>query len=222
MLLSTAISAVQAQFDSTSTLSSDAVVRSWINDVVQEAVGEAKWLKKSLSLGPTVAGQSEYALPTDGTTDATATEVVDIVALNVDSSKPWLRISTQEMWELQAGASRLSWAAGAYAPNFQTDTDPVVELYPAPEEAGLTIEALAAVLPLNIGDATSGATVLPLPDDVAGKIAVDGAIALGLTRLQEDTDPTPFRARFLEGKAELKRRANTRIGSGPTRVRFGR
>jgi hypothetical protein len=59
MLLSTAISAVQAQFDSTSTLSSDAVVRSWINDVVQEAVGEAKWLKKSLSLGPTVAGQSE-------------------------------------------------------------------------------------------------------------------------------------------------------------------
>jgi hypothetical protein len=222
VLLSTAIAAVQAQFDSTAAVSDDAAVRSWINECVQEAVGEAKWLKKSLALGPTVADQSEYALPTDGSVDATATEVVDIVALNVNGSKPWLRVSTQEMWELQAGASRLSWAAGAYAPNFQTDTDPVVELYPAPETAGYAIEALAAVLPLDIVSGTSGATVLPLPDDLAGRIAVDGAIGLGLTRLQEQVDPAPFLARFAQGKAELKRRANTRIGSGPTRVRFGR
>jgi hypothetical protein len=221
MLLSVAIARVQAQFDSTAAVSNDSAVRSWIHECLQEAVGEARWLKKSLALGPTVADQSEYALPADGTTDATPTEVVDIVALCVNASKPWLRISTVEMWELQAGAGRLSRAAGAFAPNFQTDTDPVVELYPTPNTAGQTIEALAAVLPLDIGDATSGATVLPIPDDLAGRICIDGPIGLGFERIGEGQDPTGYRARFTEGKLELKRRANTRIGSGATRARVG-
>jgi hypothetical protein len=221
VLLSTAITRVQAQFDSTSTLSSDAVVRSWIHECLQEAVGEARWLKKSLALGPTVADQSEYAIPTDGTTDSAATEVVDIIGITVNGSKPWKRVSTTEMWELQAGSAYLRGAAGAFAPNFQTDTDPVIELYPTPDTAGYTIEALAAVLPLDIGDATSGATVLPVPDDLAGRICVDGPIGLGLTRLQEEADPTLFVARYEAGKQTLKRRANSRIGSGPHQLRVG-
>jgi hypothetical protein len=213
---------VQAQFDSTSTLSNDSAVRSWIHECLQEAVGEARWLKKSLALGPTVAAQSEYVLPTDGTTDAAATEVVDIVGISVNGSKPWKRVSTTEMWELQAGSAYLRGAAGAYCPNFQTDTDPVIELYPTPTTAGYTIEALAAVLPLDIGDATSGATVLPVPDDLAGRICIDGPIGLGFARIGEGQDPTVYLARFEAGKVELKRRANTRIGSGPTQARVGR
>lgn len=221
MLLSTAIARVQAQFDSTAAVSNDSAVRSWIHECLQEAVGEAKWLKKSLSLGPTVADQSEYALPADGTTDATPTELVDLIALSVNGSKPWLRVSTQEMWELQTGAARLRGAAGAFAPNFQSDTDAVVELYPTPDTAGYTIEALAAVLPLDIGDATSTATVLPIPDDLAGPVCIDGPIGLGFARIGEGQDPTAYTARFQVAKEKLRRRANSRIGSGPTQLRPG-
>jgi hypothetical protein len=146
---------------------------------------------------------------------------VDIIGITVNGSKPWKRVSTTEMWELQAGSAYLRGAAGAFAPNFQTDTDPVIELYPTPDTAGYTIEALAAVLPLDIGDATSGATVLPVPDDLAGRICVDGPIGLGLTRLQEEADPTLFVARYEAGKQTLKRRANSRIGSGPHQLRVG-
>jgi hypothetical protein len=222
MLLSTAIALVQAQFDSTAAESGDSQVRGWINACLQEAVGEARWLKKTLSLGPTVADQSQYVIPGDGTADASPTEVVDIVGLRVDSSKPWKRVGTQDLWELQAGAAFLRGAAGAFAPNFQSDTDPVVELYPTPTVAGLAIDALAAVLPSDIVDATLGTLVLPVPDDLANKICVDGPIGLGITRIQEVTDPTPFLARYEDGKAQLKKRANSRVGSGPTQARVGR
>jgi hypothetical protein len=221
MDIATAVARVQAQFDSTSSLSNEAVVRGWINECLQEALGESKWVKRAFSLGTTVADQSEYTLPADGTGDTGPTELVDLIALTVNGSKPWLRVSTSEMWELQAGAASLRGAAGAYAPNFSNLGAATVELYPTPEVAGYTIEALGAMLWVDIPDWGSGTTLLPIPDDLAGGICVDGPIGLGLSRLQEDADPTIFLARFAAAKEKLKRRANSRIGSGPHQLRVG-
>jgi hypothetical protein len=215
VVLSEAISLVQTQggFDTTSSSSSDTVIRGWINEAVQEAVARAKSRRKSLtSIGPTVAGQSQYAVPA---------EVVKIKVLRVDGSRPWLRIGTEDLWELEGDNARLGGAPGAYAPENETDADSVVELWPVPDTSGLTIEAHAFVLPDAITAATSTGATIPLPDHIAPRV-MGGAIAIGLERVHERADlAQPFRAQFELAVGELSRWANSRVGSGPTRLRVG-
>lgn len=209
MLVSDAVSKVVSEggFDTSSSNTSADTVRSWVNERVREALATSKYRKATVEIGPTVAGQAQYALPE---------HVVDVRALRVASGRRWTRASTEELYDLQGGDAWLRSSPGAFAANFEADTDPVVELWPAPDEDGSTITLLAAVsleAELATGD------TIPLPSDLAQRIAVDGAIALGRRRIDEREDlAAGYELRFEKAVQELSRRANSRMGSGPHQI----
>jgi hypothetical protein len=191
-------------FDSQSSNSSESVILSWLNQRYREMVAESKWVKSVRDLGPTVAGQGQYAVPED---------VTDVRTIRVNGSRQWLLVSTEDLWALQSGDAWTYGAAGVFAANFESDTDPVIELFPAPSTSGYEITALCAVLPSDL--TTSPDATPKVPIDMHQAI-VDGAIGLGLLRVFERSDlAQPYEARFREAVDKLHRRANSRIGSGP-------
>lgn len=224
MFLADAITAVSAKFDTSSTATSDTVIRSWINQAVRKAVATAQWRKVRRELGTTVVGTSSYEIDED---------IVAIKSLRVASSLPYVRVGSTEMYELQAGVRWLKRGTpGAFCPEFEAlaegaaeatadgDTS-MVEIFPTPTTAGQAITALCAVQSLTI-DASIGSPgtyVIGLPNDLAWEIAVDGASAIGYEDAmgRPDLAAAP-RARAEVATQELERRANSRVGQGPISV----
>lgn len=198
----------QGGFDTRSANVSVATILGWLNEKRREIVGESRWAKAIRELGPTVVAQSQYELPGD---------VVDVMGVRVGGGRPLLRIGTADLWELQSGGGRIVGGAGGFAPNFTTSGVSVVELWPAPGEAGQPISALVAALPPDL--ALGGAADTLLPEDVQQGI-VDGAIGIGFSRIYErPSDGAAHEARFQAKLQKLSRRANSRVGSGPVRIR---
>lgn len=197
----------QGGFDSSSSNVSAATILSWVNQRYRDLVAKSKWRKAMLALGPTVAGQAQYAIPEN---------VVDVLSLRVDSSRPWGRTNVDGLWQLTASTSYLTGPApGVFVPNFEADDDQVIELWPVPETAGLDIDALCALLPaaLELADTPR------VPEDFHESI-VDGAIGMGMERIDERHDEAkPFNEKFDAATKELARRQSSRVGSGPTQIR---
>jgi hypothetical protein len=161
------------------------------------------------------------------------TDIIDVRTIRVNGSRPWARASLEDIWWAEADPSAAvlaGGAPGAFGPSWETeaaqDVDDVpqfIRLWPGPTVAGYAIEAMCVVMHKPIVDATSASYVLQVPDDLARKLAVDGAIALGLTYVHERADlAAPYVARYQDGKDQLKARGNSRIGSGPFYARVAR
>jgi hypothetical protein len=186
----------------------DAMVGGWINEVHQKAVAESQWMMRTLELGPTIAGTATYVLP-----DA----VVDLVGLFVaPPAQPpatYGRVSTEQLWGLKSGSSWLADGA-VFAPQFDASAVELVELYPPPGTSGASISALAAMIP---GLMVSGDSPV-IPADMHGDLK-DGAIALGLLRVDERADSSQlFDQRFQAMVAKLRRRKKSRVGSQTSRM----
>lgn len=212
MLLSEAITAVRTEggFDTTSTGSSEDVLRQWVRQAVNEALSESKWRKQRREIGPTVAGQAQYVVPE---------EVVDVETLRVGGGRAWALIpSVGELWEIQSGNGYFRNAPGGFLGTFEPDADSVIELWPVPTESDLPIEALCAIgLSENEFLGFGLVSHIPLPEDLARPIAVNGAVAIGLRLLENrHEDAAAHDALKDKAVATLKRRANSRIGSGPS------
>jgi hypothetical protein len=184
----------------------------WVNEVHKRAVAESQWQMVSLSLGQTVADQATYDVPANA---------VDIVSLHLSGEgepADWRRVSTMDMWALRAGRKHLAGSGGVFAPSFTAAGQAQIELFPGPVVEGLEITALAAISPVSM---TPGMAPV-VPDDLHGDLA-DGAIALGLLRMDERPDSAAaFEARLQRMVAKLARRKNSRIGSGTSRLKaFG-
>lgn len=184
----------------------------WINEVHQKAVAEAQWQMKKLQLGPTVAGTAVYAVPAD---------VADVAGLFtlVAGGSPVIfdRASIEQLWAVQSGAARFR-RAGVFAPAFDESAVAGIELYPVPVVSGVAITALAAMIPPAM--VSGGSPVIPL--DMHGDLK-DGAIALGLLRIDERPDSAAlFQQRFDAMVTRLTRRKKSRIGSGSSRMRAAR
>lgn len=189
---------------------SEAVRGGWINEVHRKAVAESQWMMRTLELGPTVADTATYALPDD---------VVDLVGLFLqdatDDPTAWQRVSTEMLWSLKAGTSWVTGSGGVFGPTFDDDGTEQVELYPAPTTSGVTITSLAAMVPPLM---VAGSSPV-IPEDFHGALK-DGAIALGLLRIDERPDSAAlFEARFQAMVVDLKRRKKSRVGSGTARMR---
>lgn len=200
-------------FDTSAVDTTRAVILGWVQTRYNGALSASRWRKMAVPLGPTVAGQAQYALPA---------HVIDMRRLRVDGSRPWLRVTGEDLWDLQAGAAILRGNTGAFAPNFEADADQVVELWPAPDKSGLAIDALCEVTDTTqLADSGAGAGSVPnLPDDLHRPILVKGAIAEGLTVIEKRPDlAAPFEGEAAAAIKELTRRARSRVGSGPWQAR---
>jgi hypothetical protein len=184
----------------------------WLNEVHGRAVAESQWLMQSLELGVTVVGRAVYEIPDS---------VVDIVGLYLDDesgvNQPsnWEKVSTTDMWGLKSGRARRIGSGGVFAPAFGSAGEKRVELYPVPETAGVLIVTLAAVQPDTL--VSGGSPVIPA--DMHGDL-LDGAIALGLLRMDERADSAAvFDGRLREMVLKLTRRKNSRVGSRTARMK---
>lgn len=182
----------------------------WLNEVHRKAVAEAQWMMRSLELGPTVAGTATYVLPDD---------VVDLAGLYLRdpgaTPAPYERASTEMLWSLKAGTSWTTGPGGVFAPTFDAVAASLVELWPVPTTSGAAISALAAMIPPLM---VSGSSPV-IPVDMHGDLK-DGAIALGLLRIDERPDSAAlFDARFAAMVASLRKRRKSRVGSGTSRMR---
>lgn len=193
-------------FDTTSANVTQTTMLGWLNELYLEACAESGWPRVPRSLAPTVVGGTQYAVPDD---------VVDVRMVRVGLSMPYVRMSTEELWEAQAGI-RFVTPAGrrAFAPNFTTAGDPVIEVWPA--SGGVTLEAMCAItpLPLTLADAPK------IPADYHGALA-DGMIGLGLHRIYErHSAAAPYDTKFSNMKKKLGGRGKSRIGSGPIQAKI--
>ena len=225
MFLQAAIDAVTKEggFESSSTATPDATIRGWINEAVQTALARSLYRKAQVDLGPTVVGQDTYDLPDN---------VVRVRALRVGSSRPYMALqSIEDLWGLQGGD--FSVYPGAFFGEFEEDgavpvtedTDPQVTVFPAPTAAGLSIPAVCAItLEAEIDATTNAATfVLPLPADLVRPIAVDGAIGIGLERVENRPDlASGFNAKYADAVGELGKRANNRVAGRGAQLRLTR
>lgn len=189
---------------------SSSVAGGWVNAKHREAVADAQWMQQSLSLGVTVADQGTYAIP-DG--------VVDIVGLYLadEQGNPgaWSRITPTDLWDVKAGRRGLVGSGGVFAPAFGEAGEKLVELWPAPIADGAEINTLAAMLPPPMASGMSPV----IPEDMHEAL-VDGAIGLGLLRMDERADSAAsFEANFQRMVAKLRRRKTSRVGSGVSRMR---
>ena len=205
----------QGGFDKTSLATSETVILSWLNARYRELVAESGFVKGVRNLGPTVAGQKEYALPDS---------VVRVTRLRVGSLRPFAPMLLDDLWELHAGHATLeSGTDGAFAGSWDAEGVESVMIYPEPSEEAdqplgvdEAIEAVCVVLPSPL---VAGGTGPVVPDDFHEAI-VDGAIAMGL--LRDDGSAAlaqPFEERFQAAIVRLKKRATARVGKGPVQAR---
>lgn len=187
-----------------------ATVDGWLNDRLRKLVGYSLWRKGLVAIGSTVIGESVYELSDD---------VVDLEWVTVGGVR-YDRKSLEELNDVLTGVRRAYGSGGIFAPTFSGDgSSESIRLYPTPDEAGLDIIGQAALLPSNM---TDPAGYPPIPADYHEAL-VAGAIATGLKRVDERHDSAqPFDLEFQEAQESLRRRRNSRQGSGPHRIRVGR
>ena len=183
----------------------------WLNEMHRQAVADSEWLQQQISLGTTVVGQSDYDIP-DDVAELQGVYIAD------DQGNPghWDRVSTTDMWEIKAGRRRLTGSGGVLCAKFGTAGQKRVELYPAPLTAGSDIVGLAAMVPATMASGDSPI----IPTDMHGDL-MDGAIALGLLRMDERGDAAQvFDAKFQRMVAKLRKRRVKRVGSRSSRIQL--
>jgi hypothetical protein len=195
----------QGGFDSGSTGSSLTNIKAWINERYTEIVVKSKWRKAQVEIATTVADQAEYALPAT---------VVDIIEGLLVGDVPYDRVGQATLWRLRSGedvANRAVWAD-----DYTSTGTAQVELYPAPDDAGDSIQALAVLAPTDL---SADADVPIIPADFHGAL-IDGAIATGYKRLEARLDLAGgLEAEFQGRIEELRRRGNARLQAGPAVIR---
>lgn len=184
----------------------------WLNQRYGEMVAGAKWRKAEVQLFTTVANQGAYSVGDD---------VVDIDSILVSDPTastgyaPYKRFGARDIFDIKAGTSKLSGPGGIFAPQYTPAGVHQVQLYPVPTTSGLIVTGLVALLP---ADLTDGATAPIIPADFHAALR-DGAISTGLGLLDERLDLAAAKEQnFQAAKQDLRRRANSRIGSGPHRI----
>lgn len=216
MILSELIAAVKNEggFDTTTGAVSDATITSWLNDALRELVAESQYAKAAVSFGATVAGQNLYPVPAN---------VVDVKQINVGGS-PYFRAGASDLFEARAYGGSIVGGYGAFAPGYDEAGIQTIDLFPTPDTDGVEITALAAIQATVL----SASTDSPQVPEEFHQALVDKAIGTGLHRIYErHDDAAPYDRAFSDPAGQgavqkLRRRTNSRIGSGPMRIRMVR
>lgn len=188
----------------------EATVKAWLNERYATMVVRARWRLMEVSLGNTVAGQSDY--PIDD-----AIQELAYVYLG-STGRPYIYAGPLEMRQIIAGDARVSDdAAGAFAPAYTSTGANGIRLWPVPT----AVDALTGLVSEPPADLVDDANVPIVPADFH-KAIVDGAIAIGLERDSERLQEASYFTTQYEGSIErLRKRRLGRIGGGTTQIRRG-
>jgi hypothetical protein len=180
----------------------------WLNRRHRVMVVESRSSRRTVSIGPTVAGQRDYALPV---------ELVQIYEVLVGGTT----YTNGRHQDLSLGANGflvLDGEGGIVSPEETSTGAAEIALYPTPEKDGDTLEVRGAFLPADLS--TSDDSTLRVPGDFADAL-VAGAIATGLRRIEGRPDlAQSFEQEFADGVARLKTQTMKRYrGPGVVQIR---
>lgn len=196
----------QGGFDTGSTGSTLANVKAWVNERYTEMVVKARWRLAQVELATTVADQAEYALP------ATVVEIVEGITVDGD---PYDAVGQETLTRLKAELATVN--QGVWAGDYSSTGAVQIELYPAPEDAGDSIQGLCVLAPAALS--ADGDTPI-VPVDFHGAL-IDGAISLGYKRLEARQDlASGLEAEFASRTEALRRRGNARLSPGPVELQI--
>lgn len=177
---------------------------SLLNEGLKRFAARSEWMKAEVSLGPTVAGQEQYGLPTN---------VVKLRGLAV-AGAPYTAVDVLTLWQYKvSGLPRR--VVGAYAERFNDDGNlKTLSLFPIPDTAGIAINGLAVITP----DDLSGNDKLPFPPEF-NRGPLDYAKGIAYEDVDENAQAGVYYiARADERADELRLEAQSRTGSGPYRI----
>lgn len=180
----------------------------WLTRRHRKMVARARCYRKTVSIGPTVADQRDYALP-EG--------VVQLFELTVDG----VTYGNGRHADLAQGAQGyllLSDSGGVVVAEEDEAGASEVALYPTPTTAGSEVLVRATFLPPDLDVADD--STLKIPGDFTDAL-VAGAIATGLRRVEHRSDlAQPHEQEFADACEELRRQVNRRYrGPGPAQIR---
>jgi hypothetical protein len=185
-----------------------------VNERLARMVTEAEYLRKIMSLGTTVAGQASYPL------DSTVTKILQVRIDFTDGTVLYDGTETlEDLWRVDAGAADAG--PGTFVV-IEPDSDGSgntdnFRLYPAPAEAGLSVQALVVVQPATL--TYSSGTALPIPLDAHEQLLAGCKAELHDEEGRQD-EAAKFEAVFGSGISKLSKRVQSRgKGSSGHRLR---
>jgi hypothetical protein len=186
-----------------------AQIQQWVAERYKELVLESEWLTEKVTLGTLLAGQSVY------TFDNLAIDRLRLIAVG---GLLYTRVGVEQMMQLKTDRLGLSADAdGAYAPSYDASGTISLELFPGPTVDGAELVGILNAEPPALV-AETDTPVIPEPYHVG---LVWGAVATGLMLVDEDQQSAAgYEQKFEKVKAELTRRKNKRVGSGPVQVQI--
>lgn len=193
----------EASFDVT-----DAVALGWLNRRHRVMVRRSRCYRYTASLGSTVAGQRDYALPTG----LVESYEVDVGGLAYGKAKH------TDFANGAQGYVVLSGDGGIFGAEESATGDLEVALFPTPTTSGQAITIRAAWLPPDLS--MSDSTTLKIPSSYNDAL-IAGAVGTGLRRVEHRPDlAQPHEQEFADACEELRREVNRRYrGSGPAQIR---
>lgn len=173
----------------------------WLLDRSRLLNAEASWLLQQDEIALT--GARYYPLPADA---------IWIEAVLI-SSIPYQR-STMHALDARWNSTG-SWSYGVYADGADSQGTPLIQIHPAPVGGTASVRYVA-----DVPDDRTLSPPFPADFDEA---LVDGAVAIGLARMDERFDSAGyFDERFANAITRLKRRRHGHIGRGATSIRVVR
>lgn len=179
---------------------------SLINEAVDELCVESEWTRANLDLGPTVADQAAYTLPSN---------LHRILRLRVGST---IYEPTDEEAAVDLQQARRSlWVDGVWWLSFDSSGTESVSLYPTPSSSGTAITAICVVHPTAL---TGESDDLPTPPDYDRAVAnYVKSIAMGD---EEDNEQTRdyYLGEFERAKQKLRDLRNSRAARKGATIRI--
>jgi hypothetical protein len=175
-----------------------------------EMVGDADYRRKVTVLAITVADQAAYDIPAG---------VVDIRRVWVGDGR-YALVSYDDVHDLVEGDSTLNaYYDGVFAATDSADGAPQVIVWPTPTESGVEIVAEESYQGSEVSYGAGAVTILPT--HLVPRL-LDGALAEAYEASARHDLAQYHDQRYRDGKVELRRYKNSRVGSGPTRIRLMR
>lgn len=209
----------------------DAEANRLLNDGHKELCVRAEWTRATFDIGPTVAGQRDYAIPpaiTAGQDDGSAEEGGAEGEETVERGAVYrpLRVwvagalytptSDEEIDGILGDRLRLK-ASGLWWLSEDEDGVEEFSLYPTPSQSGLSVVARCIVFPLNLREDTD---VFQPPEDFH-QAPIYYAAARSLGGSEDDLEARAYYMDQYDGLVgRLKRLRKSRTGMGPVRMRL--
>lgn len=176
------------------------------NARLNRMIAEAKFRRKTFTIGTTVADTAIYSIPAN---------VTDIRSVWIGTDE-YSRQDYRTIRDLLAGRRDLIGEGGVVAPYEDDSGNPAIYLYPTPSTSGDDIEADASYEGSDI--AYGGGSYTILPAHIRSRL-LDGVLADVYEFTGRWDEAQPHEQRYEEGITLLRREKNSRVGSGPSRIK---